>query len=188
MGIAKWVAAAILAASLTGCAQTPVDLGQNVALKPWGSAQAVDAARFPAQASSGDLEFCVARSLVNDSVTLSDSSDSFFGVYSGAYYHDTDSEASAGGEVMQHASDKGVIAAGIISYQPSSLVKRFVRFKLIATPSEYEFTNLEQAQANSGAAPNTGFNPVGAFSGAHPELVLNSLEEVARQIDRCRSG
>lgn len=180
-----WILAVLF---VTGCAQTPVNLSQDVTLKPWQSAQAVESVRFPAEASGGDLEFCVAKSVVNPSVTFADSADSFFGAFSGLYYFDTDTDTVGGGSVIQHSSDRGVIALGVTSYDVSALVKRYVRFQLSATAGEYEFAKLEQVQANSGAAPNTGFKPVGAFTGAHPDLALSALEQVAADIDRCRSS
>lgn len=171
---------------LTACAQAPVKFSEDITLVAWQSAEAVDSVRFPAESTSGDLEFCVARNVVNNSVTFSDSADSFFGAYTGTYYHDTDSQTVGGGSVIQHSSDKGVIAVGVTSYQASTFVKRYVRFKLIAMNNEYEFANLEQVQADSGSAPNTGFHPVGAFAGAAPDKVVASLKSIAEKIDECR--
>ncbi|MGP9834207.1 hypothetical protein ACTZWX_17220 [Marinobacter sp. NSM] len=178
----------LVALVLAGCAQTPVSLGQNVTLKPWQSSKAIESVRFGADSSGGDLEFCVAKSVVNPSVSFADSADSFFGAYTGTYYHDTDTKTVSGGSVIQHSSERGVIAVGVTSYEVSALVKRYVRFQLSATDSEYEFSNLEQVQAYSGAAPNTGFHPVGAFSGANPELALKALQRISANIDRCRSS
>ncbi|WP_138436512.1 hypothetical protein [Marinobacter shengliensis] len=179
-----WIVAALF---FTGCAQTPVELSRDVTLQPWHSAQSIRSVRFPAQSSGGDLEFCTAKNVVNPSVTFADSSDSFFGAFTGTYYSRTDSTTVGGGGVIQHSSDKGVIAVGVTSYEVSALVKRYVRFQLTATTDQYEFENIEQVQANSGAAPNNGFHPVGDFSGANPKMALDSLEEIARNIDYCRN-
>lgn len=173
--------------ALTACAQAPIKFDDDVTLAPWHSAESIQSVRFPAKETSGDLEFCVVKSVANDSITFSDSADSFYGAYTGNYYHDTDSQTVAGGSIIQHSSNKGVIAVGVTSYNASSLVKRFVRFKLTATTDQYEFENLEQAQADSGVVPNSGFQPVGAFQGANPDQALASLEDIARKIDRCRS-
>ncbi|WP_417315712.1 hypothetical protein [Cycloclasticus pugetii] len=178
----------LLVIILTGCAHNPVSLSQDVTLVPWHSTEAIGSVRFPADSDSGDVEFCVAKNVVNSSVTFSDSANSFFGAFTGNYYQTTDSETSGGGSVIQHASEKGVIAVGVTSYEVSSLIKRFVRFKLTAKPRQYEFENIEQVQANSGAAPNTGFQPVGAFTGANPDLALEALEKIVADIDRCRES
>ena len=175
-------------AALTACAQNPINFTQDVTLEPWQSSKAVQSARFPAKSSGGDLEFCVAKNVVNPAVTFADSADSFFGSFTGTYYHDTDTDTVGGSSVIQHSSSRGVIAVGVTGYEVSALVSRYVRFQLTATNGLYEFDNLEQVQANSGAAPNTGFTPVGAFAGANPELALKALEQIADKIDRCRSN
>ncbi|MFT7337635.1 MAG: hypothetical protein ACI92B_000957 [Marinobacter maritimus] len=172
--------------ALSACAQAPVTFTQDVTLAPWHSAKAVSSVRFPASSTGGDLEFCVAKNVVNSSVTFSDSADSFFGAYTGNYYQKTESQTAGGGSVIQHSSEKGVIAVGVTSYTVSALVKRFVRFKVTATKNQYEFENIEQVQVNSGAAPNAGFQPVGAFQGANPYLAIAALNDIAVQIDRCR--
>ena len=182
--------AAILAGmvTLTACAQTPVNFTEDVTLTAWQTAKAIQSVRFPAASGSGDLEFCIAKSVSNNSITFADSADSFFGAYTGTYYQDTDSQTAGGGSIIQHSSDQGVVALGVTSYEASALVKRFVRFKLTATPGNYEFTDLEQVQANSGVVPNTGFTPIGAFSGASPDLAIESLRQISENINACRNS
>ncbi len=173
--------------ALAACAQTPMNFNEDVTLKPWQTSEALQSVRFPANSRGGDLEFCVAKNVINPAVTFADSADSFFGAFTGTYYHDTDTTTVGGGSVIQHSSEKGVIAVGVTSYELSALVKRYVRFQLTATNDQYEFDKLEQVQANSGAVPNNGFHPVGAFSGANPKKALESLEEIAKNIDYCRN-
>ena len=47
------------------------------------------------------------------------------------------------------------------------------------------FTDIMQAQKETGVATNTGFTPVGAWDGANPDMALSTLKDVATKIQNC---
>lgn len=136
---------------------------------------------------------CVASAVQNESITLSDSAGSFVGAYTGTYYQANKSREAGGGTVIQHASADGseVVARGVTRYK-AGLIERAVRFTLmtevVGARVTYAFSNLEQAQTNTGYAANAGFHSIHARPGGGAGQVLESLKDVAAEIDQCMSG
>lgn len=181
---------------LAGCSTPTVmpALAQyDIQMEPWQSGKSVEAVTFKhAGGVSGDrLPSCVARIVANDSITLSDTANSFYGAYTGNYYSNSRSSESSGGDVLTYVGEGGqsVVARGSVGYEASGLVRRAVRFSLAIDVKDgirvMKFSRLEQAQINTGAAANTGFNKIGAWSGATPDLAIASLEKLAGQINDC---
>ena len=182
-------AAALLAACSTS---RMAALSQyQVDYSPWATAESVSAVAFERKGRAGNLPLCVAAVVSNTGETLSDSSNSFFGAYSGNYYNIQKSVQAAGGDVLQFVSSdaSSLVATGSVRYEASALVHRSVRFKLVAQQDEsgrnYRFSDLAQAQINTGAAANTGYGPIGSWAGANPDLALGALGRVADEIERC---
>ena len=174
--------------SIAGCGSyDTVPLDADVTYEQWHSAQALESVHLDSAAKGGDLEMCVAQNVQNKSTTLQDTTGSFYGVYTGTYYQVENSRETGGGDVLLYSRDGNVVAQGVVDYQASPLVARVVRYTLTVSDGGYEFTNLEQAQTNTGAAVNPGFDKIGAFAGADPDKALSSLRSVASKIDRCRS-
>ena len=194
-GYGSKVALALAAVVMMGCAaQTRMgSLSQyDAEYQPWASAESVSSVQFQRQGSSeGNLTQCVAEVVSNQGETLTDSSGSFFGAYTGNYYNVERNTSVAGGSVIEHAvpDSSAVVASGSTRYSAGALVERSVRFKLTAKQSEaarsYRYSSIGQAQLNSGVVANTGYGPVGAFQGANPDLALQALAAVTDNIETC---
>lgn len=142
------------------------------------------------------LPACLARVIDNRSVTLSDSSGSFFGAYSGHYYTQNNTRETGGGAVLSHVSDdsKSAIAQGTVKYTTTMAllpIERSVRFVVAANINNesrsFSFEKLEQAQLTTGAVANNGYSSLGAWSGADPDLAIASLRKIADSLNNCLS-
>ncbi|EKD4460478.1 hypothetical protein ORP92_002774 [Escherichia coli] len=139
------------------------------------------------------VKICVLRNVSNRDVVLSDSSKSFVGAYTGNYYNIGGKTVVNGGGVVESVNDSGfIIAQGNTSYSFDSgivQIKRVVRFTLDAMPqSEHvniTFSNIQQAQTETGALPNTGFSEIGTWEGAGPYQAIKSLDKIVSSISEC---
>lgn len=181
-------------ALLAGCAgqgRMPVVNQFDAKYSPWASAEAVSSVTFQRPGSAGDIAPCVAEVVSNQGETLSDSSGSFFGAYTGNYYSFEKSTQAAGGSVIEYVAPdaSSVVASGSTRYSASSLVSRSVRFKLAveqdAAERTYRYSSLGQAQLDSGVVANTGYGPIGSFAGANPDLALQALDQLTNNIEKC---
>lgn len=192
----KLIMPCIAIGTLLGCAgqaRMPALSGYEADYAPYASSEAVEAVQFRKPGQPGDLAACVAATVSNQGETLSDSSGSFFGAYTGNYYNIERSTQAGGGSVIEYAAPDGnsVVASGSTRYSASALVSRSVRFKLSVKQDEagrtYRYGGLGQAQLNTGAAANNGYNPIGSWAGANPNLALESLSRLTDNIERCLS-
>lgn len=189
----KITIATVLGVLLSGCstARMPELSQYQTEFVPYASAEAVSAVTFSRPGTKGNLPQCIAEIVSNQGETLSDSAGSFFGTYTGNYYSAHNATQASGGKVIEYvASDSGaVVASGSVRYQVNALVARSVRFKLSAKQGEtgriYRFGSLQQAQLDSGVAANNGYNPIGSWAGANPDLAVKSLNYLVDQIDGC---
>jgi len=140
------------------------------------------------------LPLCAAKTIDNRSVSLSDSSRSFVGPYSGYYYDVKASREAGGGAVLRYVSDdkKEVVADGSARYSFTfgfAPVERAVRFaaaiKLSPAATVVSFDKLEEAQLDTGILSNDGFRRIGAWSGTHSDLALAALQKVADAVVEC---
>lgn len=139
------------------------------------------------------VKICVLRNVSNRDVILSDASKSFVGAYTGNYYNIGGKTVVNGGGVVEAVNDAGfIIAQGNTSYSFDSgivQIKRVVRFTLDAMPqSEHvniTFSNIQQAQTETGALPNTGFSEIGTWEGAGPYQAIKSLDKIVSSISEC---
>lgn len=185
----------MLAGLIAGCTTERMQLLNQYQAEyaPWASGESITSVTFTRTGGSGSLPQCIAEIVSNQGETISDSSGSFFGAYTGNYYSRNNSQQVTGGNVLEHTSTDGktVVSSGSTRYQASALVARSVRFKLTAKKTDngvdYRFSSLQQAQLNSGAAANTGYNPIGSWSGANPDLAMKSLSDLTDQINECMS-
>ncbi len=186
----------IFAALMAGCAgqaRAPALSGYDAEFVPYASSEAVEAVQFRKAGKPSGLAECVAATVSNQGETLSDSTGSFFGAYTGNYYRVERSTQAGGGNVIEYAAPDGnsVVASGSTRYSASAMVSRSVRFKLSIKQNEagrtYRYGSLGQAQLNTGAAANIGYNPIGSWAGANPDLALESLSRLTDNIERCLS-
>ncbi|RKS85744.1 hypothetical protein DES39_1157 [Orbus hercynius] len=139
-----------------------------------------------------DINVCLLQNIENDDVKLTDSSKSFVGSYSGNYYNVTSGSTSSGGSVQQYSDDKTIVIKGLTKYKnPQSWVPitNYVRYTLTVkkdkTNLNYTFSNIKQAQAETGYVANNGFNPIGNWDGANPSVILKTLENEVSKVSAC---
>lgn len=197
-------AAAILfaAALLTfaSCAVAPVQLPPNVSVVQGGqyNASYIDKVDFTYKSAQspdfGKLKLCIAESVTNDAVQLRDSSGSFVGAATRHYYQVGNTQSVGGGSVFKYIDDSKstLIANGVTVAGAGNLTQDYVRFELksAVTPNEVQiqFYSVTRAQANTGAASNDGFAPVGIWQGSRSPEVYSSLEAVAAKVKGCLQG
>ncbi len=184
---------------LAGCATNQISSNLNgvdgLTLKQVGGNSFLDRYEVSSQASaSSDLAFCMASSMSNKDVQLSDTANSFVGQASGNLYISGSRSNSAGGEVIKYKSDDGskVAAQGRADYSFTfgfAPISRTVQFDVVAKKDSGKlliaFTDIMQAQKETGVATNSGFTPVGAWDGANPDMALSTLKDVAAKIQSC---
>ena len=192
----KLIVPSIAVVALVGCAgqtRMPALSAYDAKFAPYSSSEAVNAVQFHRDGRGGDIPACVAETVSNQGETLADSSGSFVGAYTGTYYNIQRSSQSSGGSVIEYVAPDGksVVASGSTRYSAGALVVRSVRFKLSVKQSgagrTYRYSNLGQAQLDTGAAANNGYAPIGSWSGANPDIALASLSNITDQIERCLS-
>lgn len=141
-----------------------------------------------------DLMKCVLLSLKNDDTTLTDSSNSFFGQYSGTYYDIRNTSNVSGGEVIKYIlkDSVGVIAQAKTSYSTTfgiAPITRSVRYDLLIEKNEdrvlFKAANITQAQIDSGASTNYGYSKLGAWDGANPDLAIASIDSDINKVHQC---
>lgn len=154
--------------------------------------------RYPAQPdlSADALPLCIVKTVDNRSVTLSDSSRSWVGPYSGYYYRAGIQREAGGGEVLSFVSSdkREAVATGTTTHRYSfgaAPIERSVRFTLNAKASVsetvFQFDRLEWAQLDTGIAANNGYSRIGAWEKAQPELAAASLKAIADKLNACLS-
>lgn len=142
--------------------------------------------------SKDALKTCVLRNITNNQVQLTDASKSFTDDATGKYHNIQTSSNVQGGAVIQTETSKGIIFSGTGEYTISVLkIKKTVRFTGEITNNEnkatFIFSNIQQAQNDSGLMANDGFSPVGSWDSVNPERVIHVLDEKADAISSCLS-
>ena len=186
---------AVLALALAGCA-TPT-LPPNARTTTAGGVTLVDQIDFsyakPAPADFGQLKLCALQVVSNDAVTLQDSAGSFVGRFTGIYYQTDHRQTAGGGATLKYVDDqrRTLIANGTVIAPPGGgfLSPLAIRFELKASTSANQvglvFYKLEQSQQRTGFLANTGFSPVGVWSGSRADAVYMKLQEQAEAIKSC---
>lgn len=138
----------------------------------------------------GKMSMCIASTIKNDPVSLSDSSRSFVGAYTGTYYQVGSNREVGGGSVIQYAApdESSVVAKGETGYT-SAMVSRSVRYTVtiqnLGADRKYLFSGIQQAQLSTGSMANTGYSPVHVMMGGGSESVAQSLVAVTDEIEAC---
>lgn len=150
----------------------------------------------PARLKPDALPLCIVKTIDNRSVTLSDSSRSWVGPYSGYYYRMGVQREAGGGEVLSFVSEdkREAVATGTVTHRYTfgmAPIERSVRFtlnaKVGASETMFRFDRLEWAQLDTGVAANNGYDRIGAWEKARPELAAESLKLVADKLSSCLS-
>lgn len=188
----------LLGTILTGCAHTSVDKGlsetQGVTLKDIGYDQkAIDTYTVIKNVGSNvdDVKICLASTISNASVTLNDTTGSYFGAYSGYYYQKNNTTTVQGGSSIITESKNKVVGTGVAEYYSNGLIPslHYTRYIVTVSPqknsTQFLFTKIEQASKDTGSGTNDGFSYVGAWSGASPLKVIDALNSEADKITKC---
>ncbi len=188
------------AAVLAGCASTPISgLPSNVTLSEpqsyYGAkVQMVEAVTFERTGKGKqNASTCVSLNVDNSEVTLSDTSSSFVGPYSGYYYDVERSRTESGGATLQHSDTATgiVVAKGVSEYTSGSLIPvgHAVRYKLLVAPLEdktvVQFKDIEQAQKSTGIIRNDGFKPLGSWKGTTVMEAYDAMKRQANEVLDC---
>ncbi len=185
---------------LAGCATntTVKDIPSNVVLSAPGAynEQYIESVKFDIAAGhkQSSPAKCLALVVSNNEHTLTDSSGSFVGAYTGNYYNIEKSRQVGGGQSLLYSDDTSAIAKGntkgafTFGLVPITKIIAF-KVEVNAAPESgfIEFTDIQAAQESTGAANNTGFSKAGAWSGAEPVFVYNLLSKVSDEIKSCMS-
>ncbi len=192
----KLIVIAISAIILSGCAPSRIEALNSVSGLEYGSgdfgAEVIESytANRDITVSSEKLALCVASSIDNGAIQLKDSSGSFVGAYSDNYYNIEKSNTISGGPTIQHASQGGVVANGVTSYS-SMAIKYYVKYTLRVQQTEsglrYIFSNIQQAQGNTGSIPNSGFSKINTdkWSASGAESVIKLLDGELYKVQSC---
>lgn len=191
----------ILLIITTGCATNPVDpsIPPNVTLSATGehNKRYIESVQFTLKNGyrKSSPAKCLALTVNNNEYTLSDTSNSFVGAYTGNYYSIKKSRQVGGGQSLLYSDETSAIAKGstdgtfTFGLVP---ITKIVTFKVeVSTAPNKEaiiFTDIQAAQKSTGAISNDGFNRVGAWPGAKPVFVYDLLNKVAGNIQSCISG
>ncbi|WP_447902462.1 hypothetical protein [Pseudomonas serbica] len=140
--------------------------------------------------ASGKLAKCTAGAVRNDPVSLSDSSKTFVGTYTGNYYQAGSNREVGGGSAIQYVApdESSIVAKGETGYT-SAMISRSVRYtvtiKSAGPERKYLFAGIQQAQLDTGSMVNAGYSPVHVMMGGGSEDVARSLSAVADEIETC---
>lgn len=142
------------------------------------------------------IKICAIRTISNDGVTLNGSSSVMnSSMVTGMYIQN--STTTSGGEVVDSnaSTSNDVVTSGTTSYFANVIgmpIEFAVKFTLDMSGDKshikYTFSNIKQAQKNTGAMSNTGFYPVGSWVGANPEEVVKSLSKISDDMSSCLSS
>ena len=180
---------------LTACASTPSNLPANIELETGAYNASYIKHIYFDYPNERPLSFdkaqqCVALHVDNKPQIIKDSSRSWVGPYTGNYYRGGTSNVVGGGQIINSASSelKSIVASGNTKYS-TGLSSDIVQFKMIVTLNEsssrISFVNIERAQANTGLLENSGFSPVGVWTGSRYKQVYAELERLAGEITLC---
>ncbi len=184
--------------AVSGCATTQIDpsIPQNASLKADNSGNNyLDKVvfSFPTpERTEKNLGKCIALYVDNDDTALKDSSRSFVGAYTGNYYRIEQRSSSRGSDVLRHIDSDTAVVQGRSPADYVFLglpVKAVIDYKLLIDSSGpetlLEFSNLKRAQLDTGAASNSGFVPIGAWSSAGPTSAIGAIDAIHRDIRNC---
>lgn len=169
-----------------------IALPANVTLKPGNkSGDYIDSVSQEVRgAAFSKLKLCLAQNISNQAVTLTGSAQN---PWSPRLTGESNTTTVQGGQVFKYedAQASTVIAAGSTDGGQSfmGLSRVVIRFELtaVAGPDRtvLKFTNIGRTDLDTGGAANLGFSPVGAWKGAKPLAVIETLQALGGRLDSC---
>jgi hypothetical protein len=135
---------------------------------------------------------CVALNVDNKEYSLSGSSRSLVGAYTGNIYRFEKQHQAGGGQSLVYSDATSAISKGSVDgtfmfgFAPITKIVSF-KVEVNTAPSKHfiAFTDIQSAHKATGVASNDGFSRVGAWSGAKPVFVYNLLNKIAGKLKDC---
>jgi hypothetical protein len=188
----KWILALVTSLVCAGLVEAKnVALPDNVTLRPSGSRSGdyIDTVTLEAKSATfSKLKLCLAQNVSNPALMITGGTDAPFSFYSN---NKTQTTAVQGGDIFKYedANEQVAIVVGSIDGGPAILSRKIIRFELMAVVQEdrtaLRFSNIEHATENTGSVTNSGFTPVGAWRGARPHAVIDSLTVLGERVGAC---
>ena len=165
-----------------------VELPPNVTLRKGNmSGDYIDTITQEARgAAFAKLKLCLAQNVSNAPVTITGGTDAPFSIGT-----KTQTSTIQGGDLFKYedAAAGIVIAVGSADGGRSVFSSEIIRFELMAETTAdrtvLKFTNIARVTQNTGTVTNSGFIPVGAWKGAKPLAVVETLTQLGGRIDAC---
>lgn len=186
------VVAGMLMLACSGAAEAKnVLLPDNVTLRPSGSRSGdyIDTLTIETGgASFSRLKLCLAQNVRNPPLLITGGTDAPFTFRPS---NKTQTATIQGGDIFKYedAAENTAIVLGSVDGGPAILSRKIVRFELVAIAGNehttLKFTNIEHATENTGSVSNDGFIPVGAWRGAKPLTVIESLQALGSRVGAC---
>ena len=204
MGVVRIKALLIVAAlEMAVCsfgAQAKEGLPAHVTTKPFsgGKNQAIDAIDYSFVAAApvafSRVKLCIASNVTNNAVELRDNAGSFVGA-TGTYHRSGDSSTVQGGSLFKYVDDASgsLVAQGSIRRQGGlgGIIKLALRFDLEVrsdgTNVKMRMLHIEEAMQDTGSASNSGFHPVGVWTGSMYKKNIQALDALAGELKSCMS-
>lgn len=135
---------------------------------------------------------CIALTISNENVRLSDNSGSFVGPYSKRLYNIEHSRTDYAPNTLVHLDEfhRHIVVNGSAGYI-NGLVNYIIRFRLqvqtrpLTNETNMLFDNIIRAPMQTGFSANTGFKPVGTWYGAGTLDVTQAIEIVKNNLTAC---
>ncbi|HZF99002.1 MAG TPA: hypothetical protein VEY92_12330 [Pseudoxanthomonas sp.] len=184
--------ATLLLLAATSVLAKNVQLPSNVTLKPGNrSGDYIDTVSHEVRgAAFAKLKLCVAENVSNSPTSIRGGTDVPFQFQSNNVATTT---VVGGGETFKYQDESlgTLIAIGTTDGGPSALglSREVIRFEVKAVADAdrtvLRFANITRATADTGSVTNAGFIPVGAWRGAKPLAVIETLQALGSRLDSC---
>lgn len=138
------------------------------------------------------VKLCLVRTVTNDAVRIKDSSGSFVGG-SGTYYSNGSAETVAGGSLFKYVDESAKVAVVSGTMKGGKLAlgltSQILKFDLESSVTQNGvgliFTNIKQAQEDTGSLANNGFQDLGTWGGSGFKGAYGSFEKLSTAIKAC---
>lgn len=147
------------------------------------------------KANADKVGYCLASNIKMGEVSLSDTSRSFVGSYTGNYYNIESKGKASAEDVIKFISKDGVnsVARGQVDYivpNWAAHIQKFLRFTVDIKQSDnantYIFKDFATAQGNTGMLANNGFDAKWSdIEELVPERGYDELDNLANKINNC---
>ena len=137
---------------------------------------------------------CIFQTVKNEDVTLTDSSKSFVGSYTGTYYNIKSSKTVDGGDVIKGDTKRGVMFNGNFKHTATDMfgvmpMPGYVRYTGVAMKKgdtlKITYKQIEHAFQSTGSAANSGFSMLTSLAFIRPADAIKTMSDVSDSIVEC---